>query len=206
MNTIQKFRYKTKIGILLGSLLALLLLNNIAGQNSFARMQRDATSMYADRLMPSTFLFDIGEALYQERILLTSSESPEAVAASLRHHRNDIRDLMQRYEKTVLTPEEKAEWSALKENLAALNQMNAWTAQSNLQFDQAIKTLNNLKAIQAGEGAILQKDLSRISMNSTFRGYAEMVLLIIIGGITLSLIGFSRDVFEKVVSHRPSLN
>lgn len=206
MNAMQKLRYKTKIGILLGSLLALLLLNNIAGQNSFARMQRDANSIYADRLMPSTFLFDIREALYQERMDLTSGTNGAEIAASLNQHRENINSLIARYEQTVLTPQEKKEWSALKKNLGAFHSTKTWTEQSSQQFDKAIATLNNLKAIQAGEGAILQKDLSRVSMASTFRSYAEMALLIIIGGITLSLIGFSRDAFEKVVSHRPSLN
>lgn len=206
MNAIGKLRYKTRIGILLGSLLALLLLNNIAGQESFARMQRDATSIYEDRLMPSTFLFDIREALYQEKMLLSSGSAPEAIEASLNVYRSRINVLIDQYEQTVLTPEEKKEWTALKTTLGAFHSATMQTPVSDVQFDQAIQALNKLKVIQAGEGALLQKDLSRISMASSFRGYAEMALLIVIGVITLSLIGYSKNVFEKTVSHRPSLN
>jgi hypothetical protein len=206
MNAIQKLRYKTRIGILLGALLALLLLNNIAGQESFAKMQREATSMYQDRLMPSTFLFEIREILYQERIAMSSTAHPEAMDGSLNIHRAKISELLGRFEKTVLTSEEKKEWLELKKNLSEFHSSNTWTLASGTQFEEAINGLNRLVEIQAGEGANLQKELSRISMASTFRGYAELALLIIIGGITLSLIGFSKEVFEKVVSHRPSLN
>jgi hypothetical protein len=169
-------------------------------------MQKDATSIYEDRLMPSTFLFDIREALYQERLILSSGAMPAAIAKQLAAHRSSIAGLVGRYEKTVLTPEEQKKWETLKMNLHAFHSANALTPESRFQFEEAVSNINKLKAIQAGEGAYLQKELSRIGSASSLRAYLEIVLLIVIGVITLSLIGFSRNVFEQTITHRPSLN
>ena len=206
MNPVLKLQYKTRIGALLGTLLVLLLLNNIAGQQSFTLMQKDATSIYEDRLMPSTYLFDIREALYQERIVLSSGAAPVAIEDMLRKQQANIATLIGRYEKTMLTAEERKEWSFLKGHIQAFHKSPPFTPEQSNQFESALQGLNNLKAIQAGEGAHLQKDLMRISANSSLRATLELVLLIVIGIITLSLIGFSKGVFEKTVSHRPSLN
>jgi hypothetical protein len=206
MNQVLRLQYKTKVGMLLGAMLLLLLLNNIAGQQSFARMQKDATAIYEDRLMPSTFLFDISEQLYQERLILSSGAAPAAMNAALRVHSANIAELIRRYEKTALTNEERREWNAFKTHLQYFQSASELSPVSTKQFEMALIGLNNLKAIQAGEGAYLQKDMTRIGTNSSLRAYLEMVLLIVIGAITLSLIGFSKNVFEETVSHHPSLN
>lgn len=109
-------------------------------------------------------------------------------------------------EKTVLKPEEQKEWKALKAHLRAFHTAHALTPDVTGQFEAALIRLNNLKAIQVGEGAHLQEDLSQISIDSTLRAYIEMALLIAIGTVTLSLIGFSKNIFEKTISHRPMLN
>lgn len=202
MKMLQSLRYKTRVGMLLAVLLGCLLVNNIVGQESFDSIQQDARSIYEDRLMPSTFIFDLREHLYKEREYVNNAAQGPATLAGLNAHRAAIDELVRRYEKTALTTEERQEWLRFKSQLA---QMQAGAA-NETAFKDALLSLTHLNAIQAGEAKSLESRMMAAASASALRSYLEMGLLIAIGAVTLSLIGYSRNVFQKTVSHRPSLN
>ncbi len=202
MKTLQSLRYKTRIGLLLALLLGCLLVNNIVGQESLDAIQRDARSIYEDRLMPSTFIFELREHLYQEHTLLARTDGGPAIAGQLRQHRDAVDQLIGKYEKTVLTPDERREWQSFKAQLALLH----GDAANEPAFDQALLSLTRLNAIQAGVAKSLESRMTAAAGASTLRSYFEIGLLITIGAVTLSLIGYSRNVFQKTISHHPSLN
>src|SRR5688500_4210979 len=109
MNPIQKLRYKTRIGLLLCALLVGLLLNNMAGRESMLQIERTAQAIYEDRLMPSTFLFELREHLQQELALYESPRQDADVLVQQKKHQLAIAALIARYEKTELTAEERTE-------------------------------------------------------------------------------------------------
>jgi hypothetical protein len=201
MKALQSLQYKTRIGLLLAALLACLLVNNILGQSSFESIQKDAQSIYEDRLMPSTFIFDLQEHLYQEQTLLQSGMAGST--AAVQQHRAAVNGLVGRYEKTVLTKEERREWLKFKGHLMRMQEGPA----SEAELGQAMRCLTHLNAIQAGVAKDLETRMTAAANASTIRSYLEFALLIIVGAVTLSLIGYSRNVFQKpVTQHRPSLN
>lgn len=201
MKAFQSLKYKTRIGLLLGILLICLLGNNILGQKSFERIGQDARSIYEDRLMPSTYLFDLQDHLYHERTLMQAAAID---GAALSRIRAAISAIVAKYEKTRLTREERSEWLHFKTNLQRLHSPK--TAAAGPAFDLAIHNLMQLNAIQAGVAKDLETRMTDAATASSIRGYLEFALLIVVGAVTLSLIGYSRDVFQTTVSHRPSMN
>ncbi len=201
MKALSSLRYKTRIGLLLGVLLICLLANNILGQKSFERIGKDAQSIYEDRLMPSTFLFDLQDQLYHERAVM---QAANADLAALSRHRTAIEGLVAKYEKTRLTREERSEWLHFRQNLQQFQSSEAATAGP--AFDLLMQNLTQLNAIQAGVAKDLETRMTEAANASSVRSYLEFALLIVVGAVTLSLIGYSREVFQKTVSHRPSLN
>jgi hypothetical protein len=204
MNPLQKLRYKTKVGLLLCTLLVGLLLNNMAGRKSILQIERTAEAIYVDRLMPSTFLFELREHLQQELALLESPRQDANTLKQQKTHQLAIASLVDKYEKTDLTSEERKEWNNLKLHLYRFHQerSGAYTQ----HFTASIRSLNHLNTIQAGEGKHLQANMHAIASESSLLSYFEIALILIIGTITLSLIGFSRNIFEQQMPRNPSLN
>jgi len=206
MHLLQKLRYKTRVGLLLALLLLVLVLNNIAGRANFNQIEKTAQSIYEDRLMPSTYIFELREHLDQERMLFASSNGDAAMLRQHELHQSAMADLINRYEQTELTAEERAEWKAFKQHLHYL-QMNRHTRSGfNEHYEQTLKSLNHLSLIQAGEGKHLRANMNAIASTSALMSYLDIAIIVIIGGITLSLIGFSKSIFEQSPPHRPSLN
>ena len=206
MDLRQKIRYKTRVGLLLGLLLLVLLLNNIAGRERFNQIEKTAQSIYKDRLMPSTYIFELREHLDQERVLFASSHGDAAMLRQQELHQSAMADLINRYEQTELTAEERAEWNNFKQHLHYLQLNRGLRSGFNEHYVQTLKSLNNLSVIQAGVGMQLRTNMSSIASTSSLMSYLEIAIIIIIGGITLSLIGVSKGIFEQSPPHSPSLN
>jgi hypothetical protein len=206
MDLRQKIRYKTRVGLLLALLLAVLVLNSIAGRERVNKIEKTAQSIYKDRLMPSTYIFELREHLDGERALFASAHPDAATLRQQAMHQSAIADLINRYELTELTDEERGEWKAFKQHLHLLRLNRAAPSDVNEHYAQSLKSLNHLSLIQAGEGKQLKANMSSIASTSSLMSYLEIAIIIIIGGITLSLIGFSKSIFEQSPPHRPSLN
>jgi hypothetical protein len=121
-------------------------------------------------------------------------------------HESAMADLISRYEKTELTSEERAEWNSFKQQLHYLQLNRNARSEFNEHFARTLKSLNRLSLIQAGEGKQLRADVRAIANTSMLISYLEIAVIIIIGGVTLSLIGFSKSIFEQSAPHSPSLN
>jgi hypothetical protein len=206
MNPIQKLRYKTRVGLLLSTLLLGLLLNNIAGRESINQIERTAQAIYEDRLMPSTFLFELREHLQQELALFAVPLQDANTLIQEKKHRIAIADLIRRYEKTELTLEERKEWNKFKAHMLSFHEARTDIATYDRHFEESIKSLNHLSMIQAGEGKHLQANMHAIANKSSLLSYFDIALILIIGAVTLSLIGFSRSMFDQQLPRHPSLN
>ncbi len=205
MNPYQKLQYKTRVGILLALLLSGLLINNIIGYESYDRMEATANSMYADRLMPSTYIFEITEHLHRGHVLWQSGQAGHIAGKGMDEHQLAIRDLIARYEQTALTREERSQWTAFKTNLADLYSRSG-SAAAPQAFEKTLQCLNALNIIQAKEGRQLQANVRSIVGTSSLRSHLETVLLLVIGGCTLQLIGASRNIFQQSWPHKASMN
>ena len=206
MDLRMKIRYKTRVGMLLALLLIVLVLNNIAGRERFNKIERTAQSIYKDRLMPSTYIFELREHLDREHALFASSQPDAAMKQGQNLHNTAMADLIDRYEQTELTAEERTEWNNFKQHLHMLRLNRGEPSAFNEHYVQSLKSLNHFSVIQAGEGKQLKANMTSIASTSSLMSYFEIAIIIIIGSITLSLIGFSKSIFEQAPPRNPSLN
>lgn len=205
MNEYLKLRYKTRVAFLLAIVLVCLLVNNIVGHESYDKLEQSATSIYADRLMPSTYIFGISELLFREQALVRSGMG-DLASGQLQMHKDAINDLITKYELTSFTGEERKHWNIFKTNLASLHRTGSYGDAYQRHFEQTLRSLNALNTIQAKEGEHLNANVHTLVGRSSLRSHLETVLLIIIGGLAVQLIYSSKNVFEQKLPHSPSLN
>ena len=195
-----KLGYKHRIGLLLLTLIAVLLLNSASVSRDFNDVQLSVTSIYKDRLLASTYIFDITDQLYQKRMLLEHGDTRndvQAIDAS-------IAKLIAKYETTFLTREERLYWTDFKQELSSYNAQSG-LGQTGTEFTQIISSLKKLSDIQAGEGNSLFKNTSRIVSASSLHTYLETCIALLIAALTLSIIGNSKMRFGQPQPN-PSLN
>ena len=126
MKSTMVLKHKIKAAVLLVVTMALLIINNILGTRSYSNLDKSISSIYQDRLMPATYIFEISDHLYQERLL---QEQPGPVTSEglrlLDSHNVAIAGLITNYEKTYLTKDEVKHWATFKKDLPEY-QFNRW--------------------------------------------------------------------------------
>lgn len=196
MRSFQNLPYKIKVGLLLAILLGCLLLNNIINRKSFGNIEKAAISIYEDRLLPSTYIFEIREYLYKEK---SPAQAGNKANMQVAHkYKADITRLLDKYEHTVLTKQEKNDLVSLKSNLHHYYSLPGSAVEKDKYFAQTLESLNSLLRIQSDEGNHLKTQMTSIVYNSTLLSYLEVALLIVIGVVTLSFIGFSKHAFQTI--------
>ena len=207
MNWFHQLKYKTRIGLLLAAIMCIILLNNISGRHSFDDLNQSITSIYQDRLMPATYIFRITDHLYQKRMLHQQTATDQQATAQIRLHDNAIMTLIRDYEATHLTREEQHQWNDFKKHLLKYNvqEQQSDNIPAAKSFDRTIQCLNALSTIQAGEGHHLRESSTAIISANTIRSSLEIGLLIVLGIVTLVLIGVSKEAILQA-PQKPSLN
>nr|WP_294905797.1 MCP four helix bundle domain-containing protein [uncultured Lacibacter sp.] len=178
-------------------------LNQLWHEKEYAQLGKNMASLYQDRLMPSGYLFEINDHLYQKKILhMNKAVSAEELTAQLQKHDVAVMQLIDAYEKTYLTKDEQQHWKALLTSLAAYK-----TAEKNFRagsdayayeqlldkhFLQAQAALNNLNDVQAREGSVLQHNSKAIINHTVIQSYLQIAMLAIIAVIAAILL-LARD-------------
>ncbi|RYU87870.1 hypothetical protein EWM62_15355 [Mucilaginibacter terrigena] len=154
MKWAYSLKYKVRAALVLTALTTILLLVNWGGRSDVAQLDRTLTSLLKDRLMPATFVHDISNRLYENKILAANNTGAEKIKANYLA----IEQLIKKYEATQLTPEEALQWKKFRVQLKALKSMeDAGSTTPGLSvsreagFHTTIQYLDNLIRIQVGE-------------------------------------------------------
>lgn len=190
------FQIKTKFKVccLFIVIIVLVLLNNLRERKSINQLDHSISSIYQDRLLPATYLYGIANHLYEQRLMGQDG------------HTAAIDSLVEVYERTYLTPDEKKQWTWFKDHLAdyrAASKTGDSLAMIN-QFRLTIDNLNALSTIQIGEGKVLQTDSKSIVSGSTLSSKLELTLLIVLGVLAIVLLGLTEKAFNP--AEHQSLN
>ncbi|QEH42213.1 MCP four helix bundle domain-containing protein [Chitinophaga sp. XS-30] len=207
MKRFFQVRNKFKICCVLIVIIVLVLLNNLRSRKHISRLDKSVSSIYQDRLLPATYLYEISNRLYQKRLMLEEKSGLQAGWASWKEEKDkEIDSLVKIYDNTYLTKEEKEQWTRFKQQLKRYTEMEnagftemsdsmhlSATREGSLDehFRQSVALLNNLAVIQAGEGKNLQTGSHDIASGSVLGSHLEMVLLIILGLMALILLSMS---------------
>lgn len=194
MNWFRQLHYKNRLGLVLVALISVILLNNIYSRQSVTDLDHAISSIYKDRLMPATYIFQLTDHLYQKRLLHDQHPGNERL---LQQHNDAINTLIHDYETTHLTKEEHHHWHHFKRELDHYNAAVGINASGGSQageqrFSQTLQHLNSLSQIQAGEGNHLHKDTIDILNNTTMRSYLEVVLIIALGLLAVVMLGLTQ--------------
>lgn len=197
MKRLATRKEKSKIVLLLLLILLLALLNNHFSRQHYDALDKNMSSIYKDRLMPTSYLFRLSDHLYQKKLLLQEHEfEGSQLQAELETHNTAISKIITDYEKTYLTKNEQEHWKGFITHLqnydlaesAHLQLSAAVTGKEHAlhsSFDKALASLNSLNELQTNEGFKLQHDSKSIIGNTVLRAYLEVSLLFILGIIAL---------------------
>jgi hypothetical protein len=115
MEIISKIKWVS--GVLL--VFVIVLMTNLIDKNNFSKLRYSIATIYEDRIVANDLIFEMSLLIHEKEIAVAMSDS------SFFHEKNDkvnqdIQALIERYEQTKLTREEKEIFSDLKNNLTTL--------------------------------------------------------------------------------------
>lgn len=213
MKWFVSLKEKRKAALVLFAVLAVILLNLFLNSKDYDKLDKNMSSIYNDRLMPAGYLFKISDHLYQKQLLHMDERIPvNELTKQLQQHDLKIAELIKAYEATYLTKAEQQHWYSLLQSLdeyriAEANNSNAVLngTELELSFDHAQAALNQLNAIQAAEGNLLQRSSKAIISETVLHAYFEVTMIIILAVIVLMLIAGKENSYFPV-EQKPLLN
>lgn len=192
MNRKTKMRPQQKALLVFIILVVVIMLNNFSNWRNYSDLSHNFSSMYKDRIMPSGYIYQLHDHLYQKKLLLQQPEIPQAEkAAAIAGHNKSVSDIIKAYEKTYLTPAEEDYWRHFKNTLLQYNiteagyLVNVNSGSYDLttlqqHFIQSQEVLKKLSDLQVTEAGLLGKDAHSIINSSRILTYLELMLLMIL--------------------------
>ena len=208
MKWAYQVRDKMKAVAVLLLIIILILANNIATRRTFSNLNAYIASIYKDRLMPATYIFQLTDHLYQKRLLNDSVHQHNSPANAIQAHDTAIENIITTYETTYLTRAEKEQWILFKEELQQYNALISASVKNEktvtTSFNKVTQCLNALSEIQAKEGSNLFKTSSISISGTVITSQLEIALLLILGVFALILVSVSDNKLMQI--QKPELN
>lgn len=206
---------------MLGIILIVVYANNVMENRNVTELGGSFSSVYEDRLLVESYIYNLSDHLYQKKIMLDHcglvNNSSLDLKINIDLHNSEIRTLIHNFETTRLTEKESLVFDEFKINIDRMAAIERdyirlpehdkaeKLSELNQQFFIAAKNLNLLSAIQIEEAKRLNDDSKRIIAGFTMLTQFEMAMLITIGLIILALILSSTPINPKQVVD-PRLN
>jgi len=223
MTDISKWIISTRNHLKLGAGLAgvafLLLLLKFFEQGEMEHMDRSFMSIYADRLVPSTAIFDMREQLYQKQeiiqdLLAVKSPDVAALSGSLQARNAELGDLLTAYKKTHFLPKETDYLRGFEASLRAYTQCEntildyitdgkagaaarLYEQEAVPHFVQTVQWLTELNHIQLEIGKDMLGDSQRTAARFLLLAKLELSLIVLFGVLIHVLIHASKEVIQR---------
>jgi len=199
-------RQKATASVLLAVVLGLVMWNNLVERNQIRRLDKSFSSMYEDRLLAESYLFQLYDELQQKSELFQSSlqRSHQAMQGfDFAQHQHRLNNIIDKYEKTHLTTEEAKKYQRFKAILANMSAIDAQVMAQTEKHGQihanlietseastakAFAVLTELSEIQTSEGQVLRSQSKRIMLGNLSSSYFEMAILVIIALLIQALV------------------
>ena len=195
-------KYKLRAAAVLLVIMTTIFFGNLYERKNFNILDKSISSIYQDRLMPATYIYELSNHLYRKRLLQEhyTEYNREQLQLKVAEHDVAIHSLLAEYEKTYLTEEENIHWTALKSALYNYNKQydialanirkevpGLNNRQLTYDFNKTMAELDALSKIQAGVGHKIEKDSHAIVTSSVLPAYFENSMLVILGIICIVL-------------------
>jgi hypothetical protein len=194
---------KARMVLALAVLTAMLLLSNWNGRDNVKELDKTLTSIMNDRLLPATFVHEISNRLYENKLAAVASGSD--VQAKIGNNYAAIEVLAKKYEATQLTREESAKWKTFRVQLRNLQKQEADKNNAEFVFAQALKSLDQLIAIQVGESnRLLQSGQRNVSSSIVTANFGVVVCILL--GLFIMVLLSAREQLVLRQDERHMLN
>ncbi len=198
-------QHKLKIALLLCIILIAVFINNRIESGIISNLGSSFTSVYEDRLVVESYIFQLSNHLHNKKYLLnqldnndTKITNSKIIAANAA-----INQLVSDFEKTKLTSQEESLLNLFKNELNVLEEGESKylispstqkSIQLNENFSRGFHLLAGLSAVQMFEGKHLYENSQKAVLSNASTAQFELVLIIIIGLIIISLIFESKKI------------
>ncbi|UYZ57700.1 MCP four helix bundle domain-containing protein [Hymenobacter latericus] len=197
MSPLHRIHHKAKPAFLFLVVLLVVLGSSIVEKRLMHNATTSAASLYNDRLLPATGLFQLNDLMYAKQQLLASylghptAEQQRYATMQLAGRNVQIDSLVSRYEQTYLVVEENRVLQEFKRNLhrynahekhllAAANSPSAADVQQLArEFDTIHTELTKLSQIQLQVGQELSKSSATTESNATLLSNLQIAILIV---------------------------
>lgn len=213
MKWMYSLKQKTTAALILSLVIVLTLLTNFFDQRNYKKLEASFTSIYEDRLLAESYLFNLYDNLKKKQDIFQVSGYEEfnekSIESKLAPLNNELDDIIVLYEDTYLTLEEDIQFYKFKElnvhlkeveNQLALPENNEnyeLRSKHNRMTEQAFAALATLSEIQTSEGKVIKTDFDKNILTGISNSRFEITILIVIGLIIIGLIFSSRSMQIK---------
>lgn len=191
---------KMKAAFLLTFVLLAIISKNILERNNISILKGNITSIVEDRLIPSNYIYQISNHLYQKKLIIgklkTTNESCNLtlLQKEVQNHNQEIEKILIDFKKTYLVNNESHYLFDFENNIKDYNYLENevfinpetivndlhFAALMNEKFDKIIIDLNELIKIQTFEGNFIEHYTQEVLANNKMLAQLEFSLLIII--------------------------
>lgn len=215
-------RPSLRLGLPVVVLLILLMIvaKNHLERRNISRLGHSISTVYEDRLIAESYLYELSLYLHAKRLLLENCRSAEewnGLQSKLDLHNQGIARLTGDFAQTRLTEDETSRFDTLLRHIERIRQLEADLFQEGTPsesllreplrsaYDTANHDLAMLSAIQLNEGREVVKESRRIMADSSLLQTLEFILLILLGMLLQRFISRTR-IPRSPVLQRPDLN
>jgi len=164
----------------------LILATNLIDQNNFVRVRDSVITLYEDRLVAKSLIFDMSKAIHEKEVALLKNDT--AFFNGFNKNVNaDLDRLIAKFKTTKLTNEESKLFITLEENLSNLKTAENTYKNSDFQDETALEqqiiqfksNLDDLSDIQLKEGS-RQLSISKEALK-TVELYTQIEIYFLVG-------------------------
>jgi hypothetical protein len=209
MKWISSIQQKNKAAVLLFIILAMVFISNLAERHNTRKINHALASIYDDRLVVESYIFQYAELLRNMEDILASnyleaSDKNRMLATPIL----EIHDLNYAYKKTRLTKEEEIQFSDFENTTERIfsSAASGNHDQTAIHVKNAGDMLPSLSAIQVSEAKNQMVHAKKIISNAQLFSQFEIAVLIVVALIIQALIYESRALTFRVPTTKAELN
>lgn len=175
----HKISHKYQALFFLWMLLAVLMMGHWWNRQQFKAIEKSVNSLYKDRLMPATYLFQLDAYVYEKAATANTDTTGKAA----------MEKLMAAYEATYLTKEEAGDWKRFRLLWNDFHQ----TTERKVVATQLHECMRGLNGLQASVGRQLQRESRSLLGSAQLTAYLELAILFVFAVMGLMLARAMKD-------------
>lgn len=197
MNPLSRIHHKAKPAFLFLLVMLAIVGSSFIEKSLMRNLNTSVSSLYQDRLMPATDLFELNDLMYAKRHLLAafmadpSADRQHNTQVQLAGRNVEIRSIMAAYQATYLVAEEEQVFQALSARLHAYNALESrllidpkpvsvsQKTELARQFAGIHKDLTHLNQIQVRVGQELTQSSEAVESQASLLSNVKIALLVL---------------------------